>query len=126
MAKNDTFQSSDYGRLRYDFKAWSGPAGPIDDPSDKAIETYFDAMRVIAKKYGDEDTDTDDMTTEQLTQYLETEERLRLTEAQDEMAEAVATLCKDTPSKADLLALPFRIRQAFMRWLQRKITDPEF
>lgn len=122
----DTFDSGQYGTLRYDFKTFGGIQGIVPDPSDEQIEAFMRGMREMAKKYGgDEDLDVDNLSAEQLQDLLEDDSNLRITEAQQEIAELTSELTSGSPNKEQLLALPFRVRQGFLRWLQTKLMDPE-
>ena len=41
------------------------------------------------------------------------------------MAGLYADLCSGDPSKAQILALPMRVRQQFFAWLQTEVMSPE-
>ena len=41
------------------------------------------------------------------------------------MAALYADLCSGDPSKAQILALPMRVRQQFFVWLQTEVMSPE-
>lgn len=124
----DTFDASQFGILRYDFTKFGGKQGTIDDPSDEMIEVYLNKMREIAKEFGGDDQDEEAlerMSAEELAEHLEGDSRMQIVEAQKQMAAATAILCRETPSEADLLALPFRVRQRFQRWLSERLLNPE-
>lgn len=126
--RDDTFDASAYGTLRYDFKKWGGVQGIIPDPSDEQIEAFLRRLRDIAREFGDDtadDVDIEDASAEQLTAMLEDDTGLRLADAQKAIAEAVSELCQGSPDVAQLLQLPFRVRQGFLGWLQRKLMNPE-
>jgi hypothetical protein len=122
--RDDTFDAGQYGTLRYDFKKFGGVQGIIPDPSDEMLEAFMRRLRDIAKEYGADDID-ENATAEQLQDLMEEDENLRLADAQKDQAEAVSELCQGSPNAEQLMALPFRVRQGFMRWLQRKLMDPE-
>lgn len=121
----DTFDAGQYGTLRYDFKKFGGTQGIIPDPSDKMIEDFMRGLRDAAKEFGAEDVDTDAMTPEQLQDLMDDDENLKIEEAQRKIAELLGELTQGSPSAEQLLALPFRVRQGFMRWIQGKLMDPE-
>jgi hypothetical protein len=124
----DTFDAGQFGTLRYDFKAYKGIQGIIPDPSDQQIEDFMLGMRDTAKEFqaGDIDPETiDRLSAEELQDLMDDDQNMRVVAAQEAISELVATLCSGSPSKDQLLALPFRVRQAFLRWLQGKLLDPE-
>lgn len=127
--RDDTFDAGTYGSLRYDFKAYGGVQGRIPDPSDEMIEQFMRRLREIAAEFGADDDNTPDnveeLSAEELNELLAEDKNLRLAEAQQAMCEAVAELCQGSPDATQLLALPFRVRQAFMTWLQRKLLTGE-
>jgi hypothetical protein len=128
MRRDDTFDASSYGTLRYDFKRFGGVAGIIPDPSDEQIETFLRRLREIAREFGtddQQDVDLDNASAEELTALLEDDANLRIADAQQAMVAAVAELCQGSPNAEQLLRLPFRVRQGFMGWLQRKLMSPE-
>lgn len=120
----DTFDSGQFGTLRYDFKAYGGVQGMIPDPSDEMIEQYLRGMRDAAKEFSAAEN-TEDLSAEQLQELLEDDQNMRLAEAQQVIAGLTAELCGGSPTKEQLLALPFRVRQAFLSWLQGKLVNPE-
>lgn len=123
---SDTFDAGVYGTLRYDFKKFGGVQGVIPDPSDEQIETFMRNMRDTAKEFGqDESVDPDSMSAEELQELMEDEAALQIKEAQVKISGLVGDLCSSSPSADELLALPLRVRQGFMRWLQGKLLDPE-
>lgn len=124
---DDTFDAGVFGTLRYDFKKFGGVQGLIPDPSDQMIEDFLTRLRAIAKEYGDEDATIDVETADaaELTAMLDETEGVRLADAQREVCAAIAELCQGSPNADQLLQLPFRVRQGFMAWLQRKLMNPE-
>ncbi len=126
--RDDTFDSGQYGTLRYDFKKFGGVQGLIPDPSDEQIEEFMRSLRQVAKEFSDDDlddVDVDNATAEELSELLDKDENLQLAAAQRAMCECYAQLCQGSPDAAALLALPLRVRQGFMQWLQRKLLSGE-
>lgn len=124
----DTFDAGVYGTLRYDFKKFGGVQGIIPDPSDQQLEDFMRGMRDAAKEYSSEDLDDDkieDMSAEELSELLDDDSSMRIKEAQEKIAGLVAELCSGSPNQDELLRLPFRVRQGFLRWLQGKLINPE-
>lgn len=123
---SDTFDAGQYGTLRYDFKKFGGKMGTIPDPSDEMIEAFMRGMRDTAKEFQNgEDVDVDNLSQEELAELMDDDSRMRIQEAQVKIAELTGALCQDSPGQDELLALPFRVRQGFLRWLQGKLLDPE-
>lgn len=123
--RDDTFDAGQYGTLRYDFKKFGGIQGMIPDPSDEMIEAYMRGMRDVAREYQNGDVDVDSLSAEEVQELMNDDSNLRIQEAQIRLAELTAELCGGSPNKEQLLALPFRVRQGFLRWLQTKLIDPE-
>lgn len=122
---SDTFDGGQYGTLRYDFKSWGGVQGIIPDPSDKMIEDYMKGLRDAAKEFGAEDADTDNMSAAEVQELMEDDKNMEIEAAQAKIAELTSELCQGSPNTPQLLALPFRVRQGFLKWLQGKLMDPE-
>lgn len=122
----DTFDAGEYGTLRYDFKKFGGIQGIIPDPSDQQLEDFMRGMRDAAKEYSsDDDIDPEEMSAEELQELMDDDSSMRIKEAQDQIAGLVSELCSGSPTKEELLNLPFRVRQGFLRWLQGKLINPE-
>lgn len=125
-SQNDTFDGGQYGTLRYDFTKWSGKQGVIPDPSDELIEQFMRGMRDTAKEYQSEGgADVESLSAAELQELMDDDSNMRITEAQAAIAKLTADLVQNSPSADELLALPFRVRQGFLRWLQGKLLDPE-
>lgn len=122
--REDTFDAGQFGTLRYDFKKFGGVQGLIPDPSDEMIEEFMRELRDIANEFGSGDVD-ENASPEEIAELMEDDSNLQIAAAQQRMAEVTGKLCQGSPDAAALLALPFRVRQGFMRWLQRKLMDPE-
>lgn len=121
----DTFDSGEYGTLRYDFKKFGGIQGMIPDPSDELIEQYMRGMRDLAKEFSHEGIDTDNLSAAEIQDLMEDDANLQIAAAQRRVAEITAELCQGSPTQEQILALPFRVRQGFLRWLQTRLMDPE-
>lgn len=124
--RDDTFDAGSYGTLRYDFKRFGGVQGIIPDPSDEQIEAFMVRLREVAREFGDEEAtvDVDTADADELNAMLEGD-GLRLADAQRAVCDAISELCQGSPNADQLLRLPFRVRQGFMAWLQRKLLSPE-
>jgi hypothetical protein len=124
---SNTFSAKTIGvnGLRYDFRDWlggDGPQGLIPEPSDKMLEAYFDRVRELAKEADIDEEELDGLSD---AEVAERTSEVNFGELQENMAEAIGNLCQDSPSKDDLLRLPFRIRQVFVKWLLKELNDPE-
>lgn len=126
-ARDDTFDSGQFGTLRYDFKSWGGVQGIIPDPSDEQIEQLMRRLREVAREFGSDtdDTDLENASAAELTAILDEDDSIRLADAQKALCEAYGELCQGSPDAATLLTLPLRVRQGFFGWLQRKLMSPE-
>ena len=128
VRRDDTFDASQYGALRYDFKKWGGIMGQIPDPSDEQIEQLMHRLREIAKEFGDEELDgldLDEASASELQAVLDSDAKLRLADAQRALCEAYGELCQGSPDATALLSLPLRVRQGFFGWLQQKLLSGE-
>lgn len=125
-SQKNTFNAGSFGKLRYDFTAFGGVTGIIPDPSDQQIEEFIDTQRSFMEEVG-LDPDSDEIDNEALGEMLENDEdgKFNIAEMQRKMVEAVAKLCSDSPSTEAMSALPFRVRQAFLLWVQNQFLNPE-
>lgn len=121
----NTFDAGAFGTLRYDFKAFGGVQGIIPDPSDQLIEDFMRGMRDTAKRFQQDQADVDGLSDSDVLEMMDDDSAMQIVEAQQAICQHVSELCQGSPNTDQLLALPFRVRQAFMRWLQGKLLDPE-
>lgn len=49
----------------------------------------------------------------------------RLNGVTDELTESMAKFCRESPSRAELAGLPFRVRQKFFEWLLKELFNPK-
>jgi hypothetical protein len=102
--------------------------GLIPEPTDKQIGEFLAGMKRIMKEARDklglaEEIDvTDPDAMAKALDDLDPDEFVRVA---DEMAGIHAALCNDTPSKAQILAVPLRRRMLFFNWLQSEVMSPE-
>lgn len=127
MARNDNvFDAGQYGQLRYDFKAFGGVQGMTPDPSDEMLEAFMRGMRDAAKQYSAaEGVDVDNLTQAEIAELMEDDDAMQIVAAQKTICSLVGDLTGGSPSADQLLALPLRVRQAYIKWIQGKLFDPE-
>lgn len=86
--------------------------GTIPEPSEALLEAYSAAVRDLYKV---EDG-------ESIAKKMDADKQK---ETSDKLLSLTATLCQNSPSKAELKELPPRICTAFMKWVFKEIADPE-
>jgi hypothetical protein len=117
-------------KLEYDFTDYGGSEGIIPEPSSGAVKAYFRSMKDLAKEarkfkgIADSLGEVDDLDDEQLADRMSTIEEAE--EGADQLAEmqkrALAELCSNKPTFDEIEALPYRVFQAFNRWLVAEIA----
>jgi hypothetical protein len=134
-----TFGASDVPVLAYNFDQWLSPHKGrvvIPEPSSEAVTEYlsgfvaaldraFNTFKPEAEpKEGDEGyPETVEARDDRIARNL-AGEALQSAKLREERCRLIAKLCQDTPSEADLLALPHRVGRAFESYLQRML-NPE-
>lgn len=116
--------------LDYDFTDYvPGCAGTIPEPTTEQIETYFDRAREVAQevmavknkmdkvKNADGDGSTENLTEEEVTEIVTDLEEIDVHGLQAKMVDLIADLCSQQPTAEQITALPFRVRQAFIKWV---------
>jgi len=110
--------------LDFDFSAFVEDCkGTIPEPSQGALERFFDATREIGTQAGVAALEQASSASE-VAGALATASEDVLDALTDKLVVAVADLCSGTPSLEQIQQLPFRVRQAFIDWLLGEITDP--
>lgn len=116
-------------QLDYDFTKYGGEKGTIPEPTTGQMETYFNEIRDIAnrarelqaaaKRMSDSETEpgSEQVTDEQAQEIIAAMDKFSLAKFQEEMSGAVARLCSGSPSESDLSVLPYRVLQAFIKWI---------
>lgn len=126
MGKFDAATAVDL--LEYDFSKYEAGAGEIPEPTTGQMESYFNEIRDIAKsaramqeaarKMQKRDQDGDDsVSDEEAQEIIAAMDEFSLQQFQADMAAAVARLCSDSPSTDQMLKLPHRVLQAFIKWI---------
>lgn len=114
--------------LDYDFEKYDAGKGVIPEPTTGQLSAYFNEIREIAnrarelqaasKRISNKDADGEDtVTDEEAQEIIAAMDNFSLETFQQEMAGAVARLCSDSPSMDQLSKLPYRVLQAFIKWI---------
>jgi len=130
--------------LEYDFHPHVDAKGVTPEPSTDQIVQLQVAQKAALEKLGidTDEVDNDDQGNMQsLMDMMAGLSEEQLYEIQDEQADAVAEVCGaergetdadggvywsgGNPSRDEIIALPFRIRQAYFGWLMGQLFDPE-
>lgn len=102
--------------------------GVVPEPSDQQVGVFLAGLKKVLteaneKLGGAQKVDVADR--EQVMAAIESLEPDDFVRVADEMAEIHAELCSGTPSKAQILSVPLRRRNAFYDWLQGEVLNPE-
>ena len=115
--------------LGWDFHGFGVKAkGVIPEPSDVAIGKFLDDLKGLYTKAKSTGLDIDlpqDATPDQMLAALAGVTGEAFVEFMAALAEIFAELCSAQPTKANLLALPMRVRVKFYAWIQQEVVSPE-
>jgi hypothetical protein len=112
--------------LDFSFKPYTAAEGTIKEPSDKQIASFLTGIKKVVKE-----------SEAKLPSTVDASDPAAVMEALDDlapedvvslmgkMAGLYADLCSGDPTKAQILALPMRVRQQFFTWLQTEVMSPE-
>ena len=110
--------------MEYDFTAYGGGAGIIPEPSETALQEFFEGVEAF--KIDLEEAQGERVELEQLaeadleeiakSQAVSTKEMLKTYRT------LIAALCQDQPSETQLALLPVRVQLAFIGWLVGEFT----
>jgi hypothetical protein len=107
-------------------KVIPGPSGVIDEPTDRQIAKFLTGVKKVVKESEDKLPSTaDPANPASVTDALDDLNPEDVVSLMGKMAQLYADLCSGSPSKAEILALPMRRRQAFYAWLQQEVMSPE-
>jgi hypothetical protein len=114
--------------LECKLKPYADFDGLIPEPTDQQIGEFLAGLKKVMKEARDklglaEEIDVTD--TEAMAKALDELDPEEFVRVADEMAGLHAALCSDTPSKAQILAVPMRRRMLFFNWLQSEVMNPE-
>ena len=112
--------------LDYSFLPYTDAKGTIREPTDKQIASFLTGVKKVVKESEDKLPSTvdaaDPASVMDALDDLDPEDVVSL---MGKMAGLYADLCSGDPSKAQILALPMRVRQQFFQWLQTEVMSPE-
>jgi len=102
--------------------------GTIPEPSDGAIGKFLDDLKTLYAKAQGTGLDADlpeNATAAQMMDALAGITGETFVAFMADLAGIFAELCGDKPTKANLLALPMRVRVKFYEWVQQEVVNPE-
>jgi len=116
--------------LDWDFHAAGVKAkGTIPEPSDAAIGKFLDDVKTLYTKAQGSglaiEIDRAELTPSQMLDALSSVTGEAYVTFMADLAEIFAELCSGKPTKANLLALPMRVRVKFYAWVQEEVVSPE-
>jgi hypothetical protein len=110
--------------LDYDFSEYVEDAkGTIPEPTSDGFQRYFARLQEAVTGLGLADLG-DDPGPEQIGRALAALGDDAFAKISETMLDATAELCQGSPTRDQIEALPYRIRQAFFGWLQGQLADP--
>lgn len=118
MSKFDAMQAVE--AMEYDFTAYGGGRGTIPEPSNGQIDRFFKSLSSIYDKFKGllpEGSTLDSTDPAAIEKAMETLEGLDSEVMNRYMAEAIAEVTSGSPNADEIMALPYRVQQAFMGWL---------
>lgn len=108
--------------LDYDFSAYvEGAKGTIPEPTQDELEVFLDALGTIAESEQSEER-SDAETLDTIRQALSDDGLVK--QFWPKVLDALDPICKGTPSRDQIEALPARVRFAFFDWLSSEFVDP--
>lgn len=117
--------------LDYDFRTKDTPKAPhgtIREPTDRQLADYLSGIKKLLAKFKDqlpESLISGDVNPVDLMNAMDDLDPEVVVEFHSDMAGLFAELCSGSPSKAEILGLPIRLRSMFYGWLQQEVMSPE-
>ena len=111
--------------LDYSFLPYTDAKGTIREPTDKQIASFLTGVKKVVKESEDKLPDVDPADPASVMDALDDLDPEDVVSLMGKMAGLYADLCSGDPSKAQILALPMRVRQQFFAWLQTEVMSPE-
>jgi hypothetical protein len=120
--------------LEYDFRTPARPDAPhgvIPEPTTKQLDTFSSTLRHImapmAALVADRSEPEAELSAADVAAAMATvdEDEAKSRALLDELVVAVAAVCSNTPSVADIEDLPYRGQKAFIGWIMGTFLDPE-
>lgn len=100
-------------------KPLSGAKGTVPEPSQDEFRTYTRALTEIQGDFKalEKEFEKDDLSVAELKKLGDTAEKLG-----KKIDKLVGTLCHNVPSEEIVAMLPFRVKNAFSKWLQSEFA----
>jgi hypothetical protein len=112
--------------LDYSFLPYTDAKGTIREPADKQIASFLTGVKKVVKESEDKLPETvDPADPSSVMEALDDLDPEDVVSLMGKMAGLYADLCSGDPSKAQIMALPMRVRQQFYVWLQSEVMSPE-
>lgn len=92
--------------------------GAIPEPTQAHLKAYAQALRNLYGLTEDDDPSN-------IAKAIKSEKSASAEERAERLLRLTADLCQGSPSAEELLELPPRIRNAFMKWVYQELSDPE-
>jgi hypothetical protein len=112
--------------INYDFRPYVDASGTVPEPSDKQIEKFREVLLsifepILSKNGGS----FDKANIAEAVSQLSEEEMKESAKAQDKLLHAIASLCSNQPSFAEIKKLPWRGQRKFMGWVFGVFLNPK-
>jgi hypothetical protein len=112
--------------LDYSFLPYTDARGTIREPTDQQIAAFLTGVKKVVKESEDKlPSGVDPADPSSVMAALDDLDPEDMVSLMGKMAALYADLCSGDPSKAQILALPMRVRQQFFTWLQTEVMSPE-
>lgn len=112
--------------LDWNFAPYTDAKGTIKEPSDKQIAQFLQGIKTMIKDA--EGTLPKDVAADDPAALLAALDDLDpeiVVSMMGKMAGVYSELCSRSPTRAQILALPMRVRSVFFAWLQSEVMNPE-
>lgn len=97
--------------LDWNFRPHVDASGTIPEPTDSQVTKLMETLRLVIGE----------QPLERLSKMSEDEQRA----VNDQLLDAVVTVCSSSPSREQIEGLPFRVQRAFFGWLFGSLLDPQ-
>ncbi len=111
--------------LDYSFLPYTDAKGTIREPTDKQIASFLSGVKKVVTQSELTLPNVDPDNPASVIEALDDLDPEDVVSLMGKMAGLYADLCSGDPSKAQILALPMRVRQQFFTWLQTEVMSPE-
>ncbi len=111
--------------LDYSFLPYTDAKGTIREPTDKQIASFLSGVKKVVTQSELTLPNVDPDNPASVMEALDDLDPEDVVSLMGKMAGLYADLCSGDPSKAQILALPMRVRQQFYVWLQGEVMSPE-